>query len=81
MTFNELKEKYSVLNDKKKLLLFFLIQWLYWAVAWWGFKKVWPDDEPLTLPALIFFATWMACWMTLIFKWKTLRSLMGNKSK
>ncbi|WP_207491886.1 hypothetical protein [Aridibaculum aurantiacum] len=74
------RDKYNSLSDRRKLLVNFLLQWLYWMLAWWLYKWVWPDkDEPLTLFNLLFYATWMAFWMTIVFNWKKVRQLFKKK--
>lgn len=74
-----LRQRYNALSDRGKLVASFAAQWIYWLLAWWLFKKVWPDDEPLTVSELLFTATWMALWMTVIFQWRRLKNMLRKK--
>ena len=81
MTLQQLKEKYKNLNEKERLLLFFLIQWLYWAFAWWLYQKVWPDEKPWTFLYFLFNSLWMASCMTFIFKWRIIKNIFRYNKK
>lgn len=71
---------YLALSNGKKLVVLFILQFVYWAFAWWLFKKVWPDEEPYTWGELLIDSLWMAVWMTTLFHWKKVKQLF-SKSK
>ncbi len=72
----KIKNWYNSLSNKKRLLVHFIIQLLYWYFALGILKHfIWPDDEPTSLPKQIFHAVWMATWMTIIFQWRTVKVL------
>lgn len=70
---------YASLGSNKKLLVHFVLQWLYWAFAWWIYKNAWPDERPAKLGEILFHATWMAAWMTMFFSWKKVKALFTKK--
>ncbi|MDB5191200.1 MAG: hypothetical protein JWQ96_763 [Segetibacter sp.] len=71
---------YKSLPGKKKVLVHFALQWMYWFIAWGAFKLLIPDETPITFLKLAFFATWMAVCFTLIFQWKIIRAIFKRKS-
>jgi hypothetical protein len=70
---------YNNLTNNKKLLVLFVVQWMYWALAWTLFKKLWPDEEPESTMQFLFHCTWMAIWMTASFHWKKVKLLFTKK--
>jgi len=74
-------EWYLALGNTRQVGVLFMLQFTYWAICWFIFKKVWPDDEPFTWPELLFQSTWMALWMTTMFHWKKVKLLFKKKQK
>lgn len=70
---------YSGLSIKKKLAVQFILQFVYWTIAWYIYNRIFPDETPLTLGELVLDGVWMATWMTVLTNWKKVRSLFKRE--
>ena len=61
-----------------QLAIMFLIQWLYWLLAAKLFDYL-IEDSPKSKGQLIFYATWMAFFMTIFFNLKKVKRLFNRK--
>ncbi len=72
----KIKNWYNSLSNKKRLLVHFIIQLLYWYFSMAILNHfIWPANEPKPIPEQIFIAIWVALWMTIIFQWRTVKVL------
>jgi hypothetical protein len=71
----KIKSWYKGLPVKQQMIVFFLVQWFYWFAAWILFDFVWPDEKPASILSMLFKASWMAIWMTVIFNWSKIKQL------
>ncbi len=72
----KIKNWYFSLSIKKRLLVHFIIQCLYWYFSMAIINHlIWPANEPKSIPEQIFHALWMATWMTIFFQWRTVKEL------
>jgi predicted permease len=71
---------YKSLSPFKQIMVSFIINWLYWFIIWLLGEMLFFDEKRSWLYH-IFHATWMATFMTNLFKWKQTKSLFKRKDE
>ena len=74
------KEWFQTLTPKKQLTVYFIVGWCYCFVAW-VFGERFLFNEERSWNYHILHATFMACFMTVAFKWAQLKAIMKGKDK
>jgi len=77
--FKRLHSQYKALSPAKQLAISFMINWIVWFIFSLLREVVWDTDQPITFGSHIFYATWMAIFMTLLFRWSILKLIIKKK--
>ncbi|HZH01120.1 MAG TPA: hypothetical protein VEY32_08560 [Flavisolibacter sp.] len=73
-------EWYKGLTPLKKLVVSFILNWLYWLIAWLIAEQFF-FDEKRSWKYHVFHATWMSFFMTIPFHWKELKQIFKLQKK
>jgi hypothetical protein len=76
--FKKYSNWYRNLTPLKKLLVSFILNWIYWLTAWLIAEKFF-FDERRSWRYHAFHATWMAFFMTIPFNWKELKMIFKGE--
>ena len=80
---NRYKSFYVQLTPVQQLLFTFIFNWFYWLGGWYLFAYL-QFIEDKSLAYLLFYATWMAFFMTFVFSRKainTIKKYIRSKAK
>ena len=67
-------EWYKRLTPFKKLMISFILNWMYWLLAWLVAEQF-VFDEKHSWKYRVFHATWMALFMLIPFNWNELKQI------
>lgn len=71
---------YRSLTPLKKLAVSFILNWVYWLIAWL-IAEHFVFDEKRSWKYHVFHATWMSFFMTIPFNWKELKQIFKPQTK
>ena len=71
---------YKSLSPIRRLSLSFVLNWVYWLIAW-KLAEQFIFEETRSWGYHLFHATWMSLFMTMLFKWKDLRQIFMPREK
>lgn len=74
--FKRLMTWYKGLTPVKRLLLSFLLNWIYWLFAW-KLAEQFIFEETRSWDYHLFHATWMSFFMTLLFNWRDIKLIFN----
>jgi hypothetical protein len=78
--FKLYNEWYGSLTAFKRLAVSFILNWVYWFIAWLIAEEFF-FDEKSSWSYLVFHATWMSFFMTISFNWKELKQIFRPQRK
>ena len=68
------------LAPAKQLVVSFMVNWVYWLVAWLIFEKL-KFLSPHSVKYHIFHAIWMAGFILVFQKWKLIKQVFAKKQE
>ncbi len=71
---------YKSLTPLKKLIVSFILNWIYWLIAWL-IAEQFVFDENRSWKYHVFHATWMSFFMTIPFNWKEIKQIFKPQIK